>query len=127
MPRRSASGYTGELVPVPSDWLVEQGVEEYMGPRSLPLWIADPDWAAFSARSGAAAAAAGLTHRPLADLVADCLRWEQELGLDRADRRAGLSRAQERELLGARSGERLHPGLVQRGVAPAAGVGEVLR
>ena len=72
-----------------------------MGPRSLPLWIADPDWAAFSARSGAAAAAAGLTHRPLADLVADSLRWERELGLDRTDRRAGLTRAQERELLDA--------------------------
>lgn len=98
---RTASGYTGELVPVSSGWLLEQGVEEYMGPRSLPLWIADPDWAAFSARSGAAAAAAGLTHRPLADLVADSLRWERELGLDRTDRRAGLTRAQERELLDA--------------------------
>ena len=40
------------------------GVEEFMGPRSLPLWLADPDWAGFSARSGAAASAAGLSPGP---------------------------------------------------------------
>jgi 2'-hydroxyisoflavone reductase len=98
---RAAAGYTGELVPVSSRELLRQGVEEYMGPRSLPLWIADPGWAAFSARSGAAAAAAGLTHRPLADLVGDSLRWERKLGLEREQRRAGLSRAEELDLLQA--------------------------
>ena len=36
-----------------------------MGPRSVPLWIGDPDWQGFSARDGSAAVAAGLTHRPL--------------------------------------------------------------
>ena len=98
---RSVSGYTGDLVAVSSTWLLEQGVEEYMGPRSLPLWIADPGWAGFSARSGAAAAAAGLTARPLADLMADSLRWERELGLDREQRQAGLTRAEELQLLQA--------------------------
>jgi 2'-hydroxyisoflavone reductase len=97
---RTAAGYTGELVPAPSRWLREEGVEEFMGPRSLPLWLADADWAGFSARSGAAASAAGLSARPLADLAADSLRWERELGLDR-ERRAGLSRAEELELLAA--------------------------
>jgi hypothetical protein len=85
--------------PVPASWLTEQRVEEYMGPRSVPLWIADPDWQGFSARDGSAAVAAGLTHRPLLDLAEQALRWERELGLDRVERRAGLTPEQERELL----------------------------
>jgi 2'-hydroxyisoflavone reductase len=88
----------GRVVRVPSDWLRDQGVEEYMGPRSLPLWLADPRWAGFSARDGSAARVTGLTHRPLRELLEDSLRWERELGLDR-ERRAGLSRADERALL----------------------------
>ncbi len=99
---RAAAGYTGPLVPAPSRWLQQQEVEEFMGPRSLPLWLADPDWAGFSARSGAAASEAGLSSRPLADLAADSLRWELELGLDRS-RQAGLSRAEELDLLAALS------------------------
>ena len=86
---RAAAGYTGQLVPAPSRWLQQQEVEEFMGPRSLPLWLADPDWAGFSARSGAAASAAGLSSRPLADLAADSLRWERELGLDRGRQARG--------------------------------------
>jgi nucleoside-diphosphate-sugar epimerase len=94
------AGFRGPVVRVPSSFLVDQQVEEYMGPRSLPLWIADPEWAGFSARNGSAARAAGLTTRPLDDLLADALRWERELGLDR-QRRAGLTPQQERELLDA--------------------------
>jgi nucleoside-diphosphate-sugar epimerase len=100
---RRVAGFDGpgteeRVVRVPSRWLREEGVEEYMGPRSLPLWMVDPDWAGFSARHGSKAVASGLTYRPLHDLAADSLRWEEELGLDR-DRRAGLTRAEELTLL----------------------------
>jgi hypothetical protein len=83
---------------LPSAWLRAQEVEEYMGPRSLPLWIVEPGWEGFSSRNGTKALAAGLTHRPLADLMSASLGWERELGLDR-DRRSGLSPAEEHELL----------------------------
>lgn len=97
---RAVTGWDGLQVAVPSGFLVEQRVEAYMGPRSLPLWIDEPGWRAFSDRSGVAAAVLGLTHRPLVDLVADALAWERSLGLDR-DRRAGLTPRQERELVAA--------------------------
>ena len=96
---RVATGYDGPVELVPPAWLTEQEVEEYMGPRSVPLWIGDPDWQGFSARDGSAAVAAGLTHRTLQDLVEQSLRWERELGLTRAARKAGLSADEEAELL----------------------------
>ena len=97
---RVAAGHDGEVVPVGSQWLAEQGVEEYMGPESVPLWIVAPDFAGFSRRDGSAAVAAGLRHRPLTSLVERALAWERELGLDR-ERRAGLSPAREAELIAA--------------------------
>jgi nucleoside-diphosphate-sugar epimerase len=97
---RELGGHTGPVVAADPAWLVEQGVEQYMGQESLALWLAEPGYAGWSARSGAAARAAGLTHRPRRDLQADTLTWERELGLDRP-RKAGLSPARERELLAA--------------------------
>ncbi len=89
------AGFTGDTVPVPDEALVAAGVEEYMGARSLPLWLHDPDWAGFSDRSTASAEAAGLVARDLGESLRDALRWEREQGLARTGRRAGLDREDE--------------------------------
>ena len=103
---RDIGEHSGDVVRVPSDWLEAQGVAPFMGERSMPLWIPDPDWAGFSARSAAKAVAAGLARRPTADTMRDALAYERSLGLDRDSRRAGLTPAQERELLNAWSDHR---------------------
>jgi 2'-hydroxyisoflavone reductase len=100
---RAIGGHQGEVVAVSPDWLAEQGVAEWSGPESLPLWIIDPEWSAFLDRSNRAAVEAGLQLRPLDDLLSEVLEWEREQGLDR-ERGAGLSAARERELLAALRG-----------------------
>jgi 2'-hydroxyisoflavone reductase len=97
---RQVAGHTGPVELVDPDWLAAQGVEEYMGPESIALWLHDPDWAGFSSRDTAAVSQAGLVTRPLEETLADTLPWERELGLDRV-RKAGLSAGRERELLEA--------------------------
>ena len=95
---RSVGGHTGPVVLAPREWLEEQKVEQYMGPDSLAMWLTEPGYEGWSSRSGAAAAAAGLTHRSRRAFLVDALAWERELGLDR-ERRAGLSPAKEKELI----------------------------
>ena len=64
------------------------------------MWVAEPGWEGFSARSGQAAAAAGLRHRPRSELQADVLAWERNRALTGRGG-AGLSADRERELLAA--------------------------
>ncbi|MBT2517854.1 NAD-dependent epimerase/dehydratase family protein [Streptomyces sp. ISL-90] len=100
---RRIGGHEGEVVTATPEWLAEQGVAEWSGPESLPLWILDREWNAFLDRSNRAALEAGLVLRPVVELLAELLEWERREGLER-ERGAGLSAARERELLDALHG-----------------------
>jgi 2'-hydroxyisoflavone reductase len=94
---RTAAQHDGQVVTAPSAWLVQQGVEEYMGPGSLAMWLADPAFSGWSRRSGAKATAEGMHHRPRAQMVADLLEYERAMNL--TIRNAGLTPEHEAELL----------------------------
>ncbi|HET7397107.1 MAG TPA: NAD-dependent epimerase/dehydratase family protein [Intrasporangium sp.] len=101
----AATGFAGSLVAAADEALHAAGVQEFMGPRSLPLWLVDPQWQGFLARRGAAASA-GLTARPVPDTVRDALAWEREQGLSRPRAGAGLDRADELGILASLAGRR---------------------
>ena len=95
---RTVAGHVGPVVAAPQEWLLDQGVEPWMGERSLPLWLPLPDYAGFCARDSNEARAAGLVTRPLEETLADTLAWERTRKPGRR-RQAGLSDADERSLL----------------------------
>ena len=87
-----ATGSDARLVWVPSDWLLEQGVDEWM---ELPLWLASPEYAGMHRVSNDRAVAAGLEFRPLEETVRGTLAEAQTTD------DAGLEPERERELLEA--------------------------
>jgi 2'-hydroxyisoflavone reductase len=95
---RQIGGHTGPVVRADPEWLLGEGVGEFMGEDALPLWIADPEWRGFCARTGSRAVGAGLRRRSISDTLRDTLAWERELGLDRP-RKSGISPEREAELL----------------------------
>lgn len=97
---RQVAGHTGPVISVDEQWLTAHGVEPWMGERSLPLWLNDPEWLGFNARDTQAAQSAGLVTRPLAETLADTLAWELTLDPGRV-RLAGLTARDERALLEA--------------------------
>ncbi len=97
---RTVGSHTGPIVAADQQWLLTQGVQEWMGERSLPLWLADPDWLGFNANDSSKARGAGLITRPLDQTLSDTLDWEMSRDRDRL-RRAGLSDEDERTLLTA--------------------------
>jgi 2'-hydroxyisoflavone reductase len=95
-----SGGGEHELVGVSQERLGELGVRPWSGPRSLPLWVPQPEMAGFGARDVSASLAAGLVLRPLAETAQRALDHERDLGPER-QRRSGLSAAEEREVLRA--------------------------
>jgi 2'-hydroxyisoflavone reductase len=61
----AATGSAARLVWIPSDWLLEAGVGEWM---ELPLWVAAPEVVGMHRVDNRRAVAAGLTFRPLDDV-----------------------------------------------------------
>jgi nucleoside-diphosphate-sugar epimerase len=94
---RAVTGFTGSWQAADEEWLAGHGVEPWMGPRSLPLWLPAEAFA-LNAHDLSRAAGLGLQTRPLAETLADTLAWELA---EPGERRAGLSDEDERELLRA--------------------------
>jgi 2'-hydroxyisoflavone reductase len=94
---RSVTTFDGPLEVVGEDWLAEHGVEPWMGPRSLPLWL-PAEAIALNAHDTSFASSLGLRSRPLTETLADTLAWELA---EPGERRAGLSDEDERELISA--------------------------
>lgn len=73
---RAVAEHTGPLVKAARDWLLAHGVQNWNGPRSLPLWLDDPHWYGMNARDTTRARAAGLVTRPLEQTLTNTLAWE---------------------------------------------------
>jgi nucleoside-diphosphate-sugar epimerase len=86
-----------ELVKASPQALTAAGVQPWMGPRSLPLWVTEEDYG-LGAHDPTPSIEAGMPVRPFADAVLGALEQERALGLDR-ERKAGLSLAEEAEVL----------------------------
>lgn len=104
---RHAAGHRGETVVAGEDWLADHGVAYWAGERSLPLWL-PADMTGFMARSNAEFHRTGGVVRPIDDAIARVVADEMTRGVDR-ERRAGLTRFDERALLAELTGA--HPPL----------------
>ena len=83
---------------VDQDFLAEHDVEPWDGPRSLPVWLPQPEYAWLMSVDVETSYDAGLRTRPLADTARDTLAWlrgEPDAPV------AGLDRAAEAEVLDA--------------------------
>jgi nucleoside-diphosphate-sugar epimerase len=95
-----AEGVDGELsfTWVDQEFLEEQGVEPWMGPDSIPLWLPRPEYDGLPAHDVGPSLEAGLTLRPLAETTRDTLAW-LEATPDAPV--SGITPDRERELLAA--------------------------
>lgn len=92
------AGFSGALVTASDTWLIENDVRHWAGPRSLPLWL-PPTHTGFTERDNGAFHRAGGSQSHLREVLGRTLTDERSRGLDR-DRRSGLTRSEELELLG---------------------------
>ena len=95
--RRVAGEQAPPPRPVPVEILRAAGVESWMGPKSLPLWIDDPADRYGATANTRAARAHGLTTRPLEQTLARALEYEDHRDVPRG---AGLSDLEEQQLRG---------------------------
>jgi 2'-hydroxyisoflavone reductase len=88
----AVTGSDAEPVWIPDEFLLEQGVGEWM---ELPMWLADQEWVGMNQADVSRAEAAGLMHRPLEDTI--------RATLDEAEttEEAGMKPERERELIEA--------------------------
>ena len=83
---------------VPQEFLTEQGIEPWMGPEALPLWLPRPEYDGLGSHDPAPSYAAGLVLRSIADTARDTLAWQRAT----ADAPvSGLSRDREAAVLAA--------------------------
>lgn len=91
-------GATADLTWVPQEVLTELGVEPWMGPESLPLWLPRPEYDGLPAHDPTPSYAAGLVTRPVAETARDTLAWQRATP-DAAV--TGMTREREGEVLAA--------------------------
>ena len=87
-----------ELTWVPQEFLTEHGVEPWVGPDSVPLWLPRPEYDGMTAHDATPSYDAGLVTRPVADTARETLAW---LRATPDANVTGISRAREAEVLAA--------------------------
>ncbi len=95
---REALGSDATFTWVDDPFLVDQKIQPWMGPNSLPLWIPGGD--GLMNVSVKKAVTDGLTLRPLAQTVRETLEWDRTRPAD-LQRRSGITREQEAAVLQA--------------------------
>jgi len=83
---------------VEQDFLQAQGVQPWMGPDSIPLWLPRPEYDGMPAHDPTPSFDAGLSVRPLSETAADTLNW---LRATPEAHVTGISREREHCLLAA--------------------------
>lgn len=98
----SGVGSEPEFVWVPGSVLASHDIEPWMGERSVPMWLPQPDHAGMVDHDDGPVRAAGLRTRPVADTAADTLAWVRGLSPERREAvTTGIDVATEQALLAA--------------------------
>jgi 2'-hydroxyisoflavone reductase len=96
---KTVTGSSANIHCLEGKFLLEQNVNPWMGPESLPLWVGNnPDEAGFLQINVKKALEAGLKIRPLEQTVRDTLKWANTRGLDH-EWKSGLTMKRETQLL----------------------------
>lgn len=91
-------GAAPEWTWVDQEFLAAQGVEPWMGPGSVPLWLPRPAYDGMLAHDATPSLQAGLAVRPVGETAGDTLAW---LRTQDEPPLTGIGRAREAEILAA--------------------------